>query len=67
MVNYQNGKIYKLKCHTTNQIYIGSTTERLLCQRLRYHVKDYNRYKLNEPKLETSGLEDPKNIFRFIT
>ena len=51
MVNYQNGKIYKLKCHTTNQIYIGSTTERLLCQRLRYHVKDYNRYKL---KMKTS-------------
>ena len=47
MVNYKNGKIYKIKCNITNKVYIGSTAERLLCQRLRYHVKSYNRYKLN--------------------
>ena len=50
MVNYKNGKIYKLKCNITNKVYIGSTAERLLCQRLRYHVKSYNRYILNMNK-----------------
>ena len=50
MVNYKNGKIYKLKCNITNKVYIGSTAERLLCQRLRYHVKSYNKYILNMNK-----------------
>ena len=29
MVNYTNGKIYKIICLTTNDIYIGSTTKPL--------------------------------------
>ena len=36
MPNYQNGKIYKLICNTTNKVYIGSTTTTLK-QRLRKH------------------------------
>jgi len=36
MPNYQNGKIYKLWCHETDEIYIGSTTTSLV-QRLQKH------------------------------
>ena len=42
MVNYQNSKIYELICSETNNIYIGSTTQKL-CQRLGQHKrKDKN-------------------------
>jgi hypothetical protein len=43
MVNYQNGKIYKIWSSQTNNIYIGSTTK-LLCQRLANHKNDYKIY-----------------------
>lgn len=42
MVNYQNGKIYKLLSNQTEKIYIGSTTEKYLSQRLCNHKNDYN-------------------------
>ena len=40
MRNYNNGKIYKIEpicAHEENEIYIGSTTKELLCQRLAEH------------------------------
>lgn len=43
MVNYQNGKIYKLWSPQTDKIYIGSTTK-LLCQRLGCHKGSYKKY-----------------------
>jgi hypothetical protein len=44
MVNYQLGKIYKITSIHTDLIYVGSTTERLLCQRLRGHNKSYKQF-----------------------
>ena len=44
MVNYKNGKIYKIQCNKTKDIYVGSTCCRLLCQRLRQHVHCYKCY-----------------------
>jgi hypothetical protein len=44
MVNYGNGKIYKIECLTTGLIYVGSTTKQYLSQRLVHHRKDYNKY-----------------------
>jgi hypothetical protein len=41
MVNYQNGKIYKIESHQGDKIYIGSTTKQYLSQRLVAHRKDY--------------------------
>ena len=38
MVNYNNGKIYKIVDNTNGDIYIGSTTKSYLCQRLAIHV-----------------------------
>lgn len=40
MNKYQNGKIYKIVCNITNEIYIGSTI-RTLDKRLIRHVADY--------------------------
>lgn len=44
MVNYSNGKIYKIVCNKTGLIYIGSTTKKHLSQRLVQHRCEYNRY-----------------------
>jgi hypothetical protein len=44
MVDYKNGKIYKIVCHTTNKIYIGSTTKKHLSTRLSCHISDYKRF-----------------------
>ena len=48
MVNYSNGKVYKIEpvCeHQEGEIYIGSTTKKLLCQRMTAHRKDYKMWK----------------------
>jgi hypothetical protein len=39
MPNYSNAKIYKVQC-PTGHYYIGSTTSRLLCERLAGHRRD---------------------------
>ena len=44
MVNYNLGKIYKIKCNITGFIYIGSTCEKILSRRLAGHVRDYKRH-----------------------
>ena len=47
MVNYNNGKIYKIEpiCdHDEGEIYIGSTTKQYLCQRIDKHRSDYKRW-----------------------
>ena len=43
MVKYENGKIYKIIDNTTDNIYIGSTCEKL-CRRLQKHKSSYNCY-----------------------
>ena len=54
MVNYSNGKIYKLECLTTGLIYIGSTTKEYLSQRLVQHRQDYDKYKRGTHNYMTS-------------
>jgi hypothetical protein len=44
MVNYQNGKIYKIVCNETGKIYIGSTTKKTLAMRLAQHVCNYKSF-----------------------
>ncbi len=54
MVNYNNGKIYKIepKCeHSEGDIYIGSTTKQYLSQRMDSHRRLYKQWKNeNNPK-----------------
>ena len=48
MVNYNNGKIYKIEpiCdHDEGEIYIGSTTKQYLCQRMDTHRSNYKQWK----------------------
>ena len=53
MVNYANGKIYKIVCNITGKVYIGSTTLSL-SQRLVQHRTDYNRWKNGKRDFTTS-------------
>ena len=41
MPNYQLGKVYKLVNDDDDQIYIGSTTQRYLCNRMTIHRNDH--------------------------
>jgi len=54
MVNYQHGKIYKIECHQTGLIYIGSTSEPTLARRLSNHIKNYRYWKKTGEKYTTS-------------
>jgi hypothetical protein len=48
MINYNNGKIYKIEpiCdHEENEIYIGSTTKQYLSQRFSTHRRCYKQWK----------------------
>ena len=47
MINYNNGKIYKIEPiveHDEDEIYVGSTTKHYLSQRMVNHRSDYKRY-----------------------
>jgi hypothetical protein len=43
MVNYQNGKIYKIVDNTNGNVYIGSTCK-ILYERIAGHKYDYKKY-----------------------
>jgi hypothetical protein len=45
MPDYNNGKIYKIECFETGEVYIGSTCEPTLARRLAGHVGNYRRWK----------------------
>lgn len=51
---YLRGKIYKIISYQTNEIYIGSTCEPYLCNRLAGHKRDYKSYKNNKHNYITS-------------
>jgi len=46
MVNYQNGKIYKIINENNEIIYIGSTTEEKLCRRYTHHTHKSPNHKI---------------------
>lgn len=53
MVNYENGKIYKITSPNTDKVYIGSTCIDL-DKRLRRHINDYKIYKEGKRRYITS-------------
>ena len=56
MVNYQNGKIYKIVSNTDDDIcYVGSTTKKYLSQRMDTHRNNYKRE--NKKHNNTSAFE----------
>jgi hypothetical protein len=54
MVNYNNGKIYKIESHLGDLVYIGSTTKQYLSQRMDCHRTAYKRWKNDKCRLTTS-------------
>jgi len=57
---YQKGKIYKIVCKTTNKVYIGSTCEKYLSDRLKGHRIAY-KYKKDTTNYYCSVFEVLKN------
>lgn len=56
MPNYQNGKIYCIRSHQTEDVYIGSTVQQLLCMRFGDHRKHFKKWK-NDMYTYTSSYE----------
>ena len=54
MVNYQNGKIYKIESNSGGLIYYGSTTKQYLSQRMDIHRSQYKRWLNGKCNLITS-------------
>ena len=52
-MDYKNGKIYAIRSHQTEDIYIGSTTTKLT-KRFHYHKNDFKRWKNGERNYVTS-------------
>ena len=44
MVNYGNGKVYKIESHLGDNVYYGSTTKKYLSQRMDKHRGEYKRW-----------------------
>ena len=53
MPDYSKGKIYRIVCNTTGKVYIGSTSQDYLSQRLRKHVEEYKK---NKEGIRKSGI-----------
>jgi hypothetical protein len=53
MPNYLNGKVYAIRSHQTEQVYIGSTVERLSA-RMSKHRAQYKFYKAGKSRYVTS-------------
>ena len=54
MVNYKQGKIYKIECNVTGLIYIGSTCKKKLSGRMTNHRYDYKKYLKGKKKYLSS-------------
>lgn len=59
MVNYSEGKIYKIVDNTNGNIYIGSTTQ-MVCKRVACHVRNY-KWHLNGNHYRVSSYNIIKN------
>jgi hypothetical protein len=53
-VDYNLGKIYKIVCNVTDEIYIGSTCQPTVAHRLAKHVQCYKRFKIGKSNYVTS-------------
>ena len=62
MVNYQNGKIYKIVSDQTDKIYIGSTTDKYLSHRLNNHRYEYKSKRSNVSSKKILKYDDVKII-----
>ena len=54
MNKYEKSKIYKIETHLSDKIYIGSTTNPYLCNRMAMHRSDYKLFKAGKKHKLTS-------------
>ena len=57
MVNYQNGKIYKIEDVGGNMCYIGSTPKDFLSKRMVEHRSKYNTWRNDNTSIRYSVFE----------
>lgn len=58
MVNYNNGKIYKIVSNTKDDIcYVGSTTKQYLSQRMDVHRNEFKKWQKNNNQRKTTLIE----------
>ena len=57
MVNYQDGKIYKIECMTTHLVYYGATCEPHLSRRLAGHRSTFERFNREKSKNYSTSFE----------
>ena len=53
MPDYKLGKIYVIRSHSCDSVYVGATTQKL-CKRFGEHVRNYRRYKNGKYRYTTS-------------
>jgi hypothetical protein len=53
-MDYANGKIYRIDCLNTNEVYIGSTCQPTLAKRLAQHVAQIKYWKEKKTNFKTS-------------
>jgi len=48
MPNYQKGKIYKIVCNETNQVFIGCTIQNSVAHGVAHEVRQYQRFYMGQ-------------------
>ena len=48
MPNYQKGKIYKITCNETNQVFVGCTIQNSVAHGVAHEVNQYNRFNMQQ-------------------
>ena len=66
MVNYKQGKIYKIECNVTGLIYIGSTCKKKLSGRMSEHRSDYRKHMKGKKKYLSSFKVMENNDYNII-
>ena len=50
MPNYELGKVYAIKCNQTGEIYVGSTAQKKMCNRMAGHMQGLKEGKKDKEK-----------------
>jgi hypothetical protein len=57
MVNYQKGKVYAIRSHKGDKVYVGSTTNEYLSTRMALHRNQFKKWSLGQESSSCSSRE----------
>jgi len=57
MVNYRKGKVYAIRSHKGDKVYVGSTTNEYLSTRMALHRNQFNKWSLGQESGSCSSRE----------